>query len=198
MIIEKYVKVVQMAGLTPVAVETELIALARSLAPVDKTVLLADLGGSSTNLAIVNHGLLSFSRSLPVAGDAFTRAVSQTLAITPQQAEEYKKTYGMASGQLEGKIKGALDSIVRLVADEIKKAVNYYLTEEKGEMPTSLVITGGSSGMPEMITALSKVIGMEVLVGNSFAHIQVEPALVQKLASFAPLYGVAIGLAMRD
>lgn len=198
LIVEKYVKVVQMAGLTPVAVETELIALSRSLAPVDKTVLLADLGGSSTNLAIVNRGLLSFSRSLPVAGDAFTRAVSQSLSITPQQAEEYKKAYGLASSQLEGKIKGALDSIVRLVADEIKKAVNYYLTEEKGEMPTTLIISGGSSGMPELIASLSKTVGMEVLVGNPFGHIQIDPSLAQKLASFAPLYGVAIGLAMRD
>lgn len=197
-IVEKYVKVVQMAGLTPIAVETELIALTRALAPPDKTVLLVNLGGSSTNLAIVNHGLLSFSRSLPVAGDAFTRAVSQSLSITPQQAEEYKKAYGLSSSQLEGKIKGALDSVVRLVSDEIKKAVNFYLTQEKGEMPTSLVMTGGSSGMPEILPVLSNTVGMEVLVGNPFVHVQVNAAFAQKLASFAPLYGVAVGLAMRE
>jgi type IV pilus assembly protein PilM len=197
-VVEKYVKVVQLAGLTPIAVETELIALSRSLAPIDKTVILADLGGSSTNLAITNHGLLSFSRSLPIAGDAFTRAVSQNLSVTPQQAEEYKKTYGMSSNQLEGKIKGALDSVVHLVVDEIKKAVNYYLTEEKGENPTSLIVSGGSSGMPEMISAFSKTIGMEVLVGNPFNHLQIDPAFAQKLAPFASLYGVAVGLAMHD
>jgi type IV pilus assembly protein PilM len=197
-IVEKYVKVVQMAGLTPVSVETELIALTRSLAPPDKTVLLVDLGGSSTNLAIASGGLLSFSRSLPVAGDAFTRAVSQSLSITPQQAEEYKKAYGLSSDQLEGKIKIALDSVVRLVADEIKKAVNYYLTEEKGEAPTSLIMAGGSSGMPQMISSLSNAIGMEVVVGNPFMHVQINPAFAQKLAPFAPLYGVAVGLAMHE
>ena len=197
-IVEKYVKVIHMAGLIPVAVETELIALSRALSPIDKTVLLIDLGGSSTNIAIVNHGLLSFSRSLPVAGDAFTRAVSQNLQITPQQAEEYKKAYGLSPSQLEGKIKNALDPVVRLVVDEIKKAVNYYLTDEKGEMPTTLVMSGGSSGMPDMISALSKTVGMEVLVGNPFMHIQIDPGSVQKLASFAPLYGVAVGLAMRE
>ena len=197
-IVEKYVKVIQLAGLTPVSVETELIALCRSLAPPDKTVLLADLGGSSTNLAIANRGLLSFSRSLPIAGDAFTRAVSQSMAITPQQAEEYKKTYGLSSSQLEGKIKGALDSVVRLVVDEIKKAVNYYLTQEKGETPSTLIISGGSSGMPDIISALSKTIGMEVLVGNPFSRVQVDPGFAQKLAPFAPLYSVAVGLAMHE
>lgn len=196
-IVEKYVKVVQLSGLTPVAVETELIALTRSLAPLDKTALIVDLGGSSTNLAIVNHGLLSFSRSLPVAGDAFTRAVAQSLAIVPQQAEEYKKAYGMSS-QLEGKIRGALNSVIMLVVDEIKKAVNYYLSEEKGESPSSLILSGGSSGMPEIISEVSKAIGMEVLVGNPFSKIKIDSALAQKLATFAPLYGVAVGLAMHE
>lgn len=198
LIVEKYVKVVQLAGLTPVFVETELISLSRCLAPPDKTVLLADLGGSSTNLAIADKGLLSFSRSLPIAGDAFTRAVSQSLSITPQQAEEYKKTYGLSTSQLEGKIKGALDSVVRLVVDEIKKAVNYYLTQEKGETPTTLIVSGGSSGMPDIISALSKTIGMEVLVGNPFSRVQVDPSFTQKLAPFAPLYSVAVGLAMHE
>lgn len=197
-IVEKYVKVVQMSGLTPVAVETELIALSRSLAPVDKTVLLADLGGSSTNIAIVSKGLLSFSRTIPVAGDAFTRAVSQNLAIAPQQAEEYKKTYGLSSTQLEGKVKSALDSVVVLVVDEIKKAINYYLSEEKGETPTTLIVSGGTSGMPEIIPALSKALGMEISIGNPFANVKIDPSSAQKLASFAPLYGVATGLAMRE
>lgn len=104
----------------------------------------------------------------------------------------------MSANQLEGKIKNALDSVVRIVADEIKKAVNYYLTEERGEMPTSLVMSGGSSGMPEMITAFSQIVGMEVLVANPFARVRIDPGLMQKLAPFAPLYGVAVGLAMRE
>ena len=197
-IVERYVKVVQTAGLTPVVVETELIALTRSLAPNDKTVVLVDLGSSSTNLAIVNNGLLSFSRSLPVAGEAFTRSVAQTLSIVPQQAEEYKKTYGLSTDQLEGKVKAALNPVIRLVTDEIKKAVNYYLSEEKGETPSTLILSGGSSGMPEIITELSKSLGYEVLSGNPFSKIRVNPSLSQKLLPFAPLYGVAVGLAMHE
>lgn len=198
MIVEKYVKVTQLAGLTPIAVETELIALSRCLAPIDKTVLLVDLGGSSTNIAVTNKGLLSFSRSLSIAGDAFTRAVSQVLSVTPQQAEAYKKTYGLAAAQLEGKIKGALDPVFSLVVDEIKKAVNYYLSEEKGDSPTSLILSGGSSGMPEIISILSKALSVEVSLGNPFQKVKLSPDIAQKLAPFAPLYGVAAGLAMRD
>ena len=197
-IVEKYIKVVQFAGLNAVAVETELLALTRSLAPPERTVLLVDLGASSTNIAIARQGLLAFSRSVAIAGDAFTRAVSQGLGVTPEQAEEYKKTYGLTSVQLEGKVKGVLDPVLALVADEIKKAVSYYLTEEKGETPDALIITGGTSAVPEMISTMTKLTGIEVLAGNPFSKIKVDTGTAQKLAPYAPLYSVAVGLAMRD
>jgi len=197
-IVEKYIKVIQFAGLNASVVETELIALTRSLAPLDKTVLLVDMGGSSTNIAVSKMGLLSFSRSISIAGDAFTRAVAQGLGVTVQQAEEYKKTYGLSSVQLEGKVKGVLEPVLRLVADEIKKAVSYYLTEEKGETPGAIIITGGTSATPDIISMLTQLVEMEVLVANPFAKIKVDTGTAQKLAPYAPLYGVAVGLAMRE
>ena len=44
------------------------------------------------------------------------------MSVEENQAEEYKKTYGLSSTQLEGKIKGSLEPVFRLVADEMKKA----------------------------------------------------------------------------
>lgn len=197
-IINKYVRVVQLAGLNVTAVETELVALTRSLAPIDRTVLLMDLGAGSTNIAISKMGLLSFSRSIPIAGDAFTRSVSQGLGVTPQQAEEYKKTYGFDPSQLEGKVSGVLDPVLRLVVDEIKKAISYYLTDEKGDSPGAIFVTGGTSAIPQMITMLTKLVGIEVMVGNPFSKVKIDPETARKLAPYAPLYSVATGLAMRE
>lgn len=197
-LVEKYTKVINLAGLNTVAVETELIAISRSLAPVDRVVLLVDFGANSTNIAVAKNGLLSFSRSIPIAGEAFTRAVSQGLGVAEVQAEEYKKTYGFETTQLEGKVKVALDPVLRLVVDEIKKAVNYYQTDEKGDAPSAVIISGGTSGMPQIINAISKLLGMEVLVGNPFSKIKVDPETAKRLAPYAPLYAVSVGLAMRE
>ena len=197
-IVEKYTKLVSMAGLTPIAVETELIALTRSLAPIDKTVLLMDLGANSTDIAIAKNSLLCFSRSIPLAGEAFTRAVSQGLGVTGVQAEEYKKTYGLNASQLEGKVKGALDPVLRLVVDEVKKAISYYESEQKGEAPTAIQVSGGTSGMPQIITALTELLGIEVSVANPFSKVKVEAEIAKKLAPYTPLYSVAVGLAMRE
>jgi type IV pilus assembly protein PilM len=197
-VIEKYTKIASLAGLNPVAVESEMIALSRVLGPPDKTVLLVDFGGTSTNIAVIKNTLLSFSRSIPIAGEAFTRAVSQGLGVTNAQAEEYKKTYGLATSQLEGKVKSALDPVLKLVVDEIKKAISFYQSEEKGEAPNAVIISGGTSGMPQIVTSLSELLGMEVLVGNPFSKVKTDAETAKKLAPYAPLYAVSVGLAMRE
>lgn len=197
-VVEKYTKIVGLAGLNPTAVETELIALTRALAPVDQTVLLVDFGALSTNISISKNSLLSFSRSIPIAGQAFTRSVSQGLGVSVQQAEEYKKTYGLSGSQLEGKVKNALDPVLKLVVDEVKKAISYYQSEEKGEAPTAVIISGGSSGMPELISSLSEMLGMEVVAGNPFSKVRTDPETLKRLVPFAPLYAVSMGLAERE
>jgi len=197
-LVEKYTRLTQMAGLNPIAVETELIALTRALAPPDKTVLLVDLGANSTDIAIAKNSMLCFSRSIPLAGEAFTRAVSQGLGVNITQAEEYKKTYGLVSSQLEGKVKNALDPVLRLIVDEIKKAVSFYQSEQKGEAPTAIQISGGTSGMPQIITSLTELLGIEVSIANPFAKVKIDPETAKKLAPYAPLYSIAVGLAMRE
>ncbi|MBI3396855.1 type IV pilus assembly protein PilM [Candidatus Woesebacteria bacterium] len=196
-LVEKYTRVVQIAGLNPIYVETELLALVRALAPLSGVVMLIDLGAKSTDIAISKNGLLSFSRSIPTAGEAFTRAIVQNLGVESPQAEEYKKTYGLSGNQLEGKIKGAIDPIFRVVADEIKKAIHYYQTEDKGEAPTSIILSGGTAGMPEAATFMTKILGLEVVIGNPFSKIAVDPGVSQAVQAYAPLYAIAAGLAER-
>lgn len=196
-LVEKYIRVIEMAGLNAVAIETELMALVRSLAPPDQTVLIVDFGARSTDIAIAKNGQLSFTRSIPTAGEAFTRAVAQSLGVQLAQAEEYKRAYGFSESQLEGKIKGALDPVFAIVNEEIKKAIHFYQADEKGETPRSVMVSGGSSGLPEMIGAMTRSLNLEVVIGNPFAKVVVAPEVAKAVAPYAPLYPIAVGLAMR-
>ncbi len=84
------------------------------------------------------------------------------------------------------------------LVDEIKKAISFYQTEEKGEAPSAVIVSGGTSGMPQMISSLTELLGTEVLIGNPFSKIRTDPETLKKLAPYAPLYTVAVGLAMRE
>lgn len=197
-LVEKYAKVIETCGMNLVSVETELLALVRALAPADQTVLIVDFGAKATDIAVSRRGILSFSRSIPTAGDALTRALEQGLGVAAGQAEEYKRTYGLSSVQLEGRVKIALDPVFRLIAEEIKKTIHYYQSEERGEVPSSVILSGGSSNMPEAMTALTKYLGMEVIMGNPFEKVTLDPQAAKILAGYAPLYSIAAGLAMKD
>lgn len=197
-LVGKYAKAVELAGLNLIAVETGLMALVRSHAPEDQTILVVNFGARSTDIAVSKNGQLIFSRSVPTAGEAFTRAVAQVLGIEEAQAEEYKRTYGLSGSQLEGKIKKALDPVFRMVADEMRKAIHFYQSEEKGDSPASAILTGGTAGMPQAASALTKLLGIEVIVGNPFAKVILDPSAQKALLGYSPLYSIAVGLAMRE
>ena len=197
-LVEKYVKVVQAAKMEAVAVETEIMALVRALAPPQQTVLLVDFGARSTDIAVAKNSNLVFTRSIPTAGEALTRSVAQSFGIEQQQAEQYKRTYGLSAQQLEGKIRNALTPVFNMVVDEIKKAMHYYQSEEKGDTPSVAIVAGGTAGMPEVISTLSNSLSMEVVIANPFSRVQVSQEVLQSLAGYAPLYSIAVGLAMRE
>jgi len=196
--VNKYLQILEQADLNVVGAETELLSLSRSLAPADKTVVLVDFGALSTDIAIVKRGQLFFSRSVPTGGEAFTRAVAQSIGVSPEQAEEYKRTYGLSQGQLEGKIGQSLVPIIKVTVEEIKKAIHYYQLEIRGEAPSCIILSGGTSSLPGIGTTLTQMLNLEVEVGNPFKNITIESSAAKNITQFAPLYAVAAGLAMRE
>jgi type IV pilus assembly protein PilM len=197
-VVERYARLMELSGLNLVVVESEMLALVRSLAPEDQSSVIVNFGARSTNIGISKNGLLNFSRSIPVAGEALTRAVAQKLGLDEQQAEEYKRTYGLSPSQLEGKVRNALDPVFRMVSEEVKKAIHFYQSESEDPSPKSVILCGGTSGMPEITSSFTKFLGLEVVVGNPFAKVEVSPEAVSSLAGYAQLYSTAVGLALRE
>jgi len=196
-LVDKYTRCLEMAGLKPAIIETELMAVVRSVAPTDKSVLVVDFGAKSTDIAVAKNGVLMLSRSINLAGEALTRSVTQFLGVSEVQAEEYKRTYGLSGTQLEGKIKQAMEKSFSMVADEIKKAARFYQTEGGGQVQ-SVILSGGSSIMPDVAPVLTQLLGLEVVVGNPFTFVETSPEDARALSGFAPLYSIAVGLAMRS
>lgn len=197
-LVEKYIRLVQLAGLNVILVESEMLSLVRSLSDSQRTTLLADFGAQTTDIGITRAGNLVFSRSIPMAGEALTRAVMQTLGVDYQRAEEYKKAYGLNPNVLEGKVAGALLPIVKGITNEIKKAISFYQTEEKGETPKDIIISGGTSTLPSLSSIITKELNLEFTISDPFSKMQIAPETLKSLSGFSPLYAIAVGLAMKQ
>ncbi len=195
-LIAKYMKVAEQSDLTIANVETELLSLARALAPTNQTVVLADFGSSSTSVGVVRDGHLTLSYSIATGGEVLTRAVSTSLNLGAEQAEEYKRAYGLDAKQGGGKVAEALKAVFASIVDEIKKALQYYKTEIGDTNPIStLILAGGTAAMPQVVPYLAETLGMDVLIGDPFVKIAKDTPMDKSFVAYAPLYGVAIGAA---
>lgn len=197
-LIKKFQHLMDLSGFRLVAIETELIAATRALLPPESpAVVIVDFGAETTDIAITQKGLLVFTRSIPAAGQAFTRAISTSLSLDPSQAEKYKTAYGLTEKKLEGKVKKAITPVVNQVISEIRKAIQYWQEKEKETIKT-LVLSGGSANLPEMISFLTKSLAVEVQVADPFANLIKDEKQLVNLRQNTPLFSVAIGLAMKE
>ena len=100
--INAYLQTLQVADLRPLALDIEALAAARALIEVAaekgtsylETVALVNIGATNTDITIIREGLLAFTRTIPLAGDTLTNAISEGLGRDINEAERLKREYG--------------------------------------------------------------------------------------------------------
>jgi type IV pilus assembly protein PilM len=92
-----HIETLQAAGLNPVAIDVEPLATGRSLVNLSpqglatKNVVIVNIGAVNTDVGVFKNGLLRFPRTIPLAGDNFTRAIADHLGLPLDQAEDEKR-----------------------------------------------------------------------------------------------------------
>ncbi len=184
-------------GLEPIAIESEMVAVSRSLTfgATATTSLIVHIGAMSSVLAIVDANALTFSYVTESGGVALTRALAQSLSLPLPQAEEYKRTYGLDPAQLEGKVRTGLLIILEGIVSEIRKAMEYHLTSRKSHVQR-IILTGGGAYLPQLSPYLSETFaGIEVVVGDPFALAR--PGRNSVIPRERVVYSVSVGLSQR-
>lgn len=198
-LLDKYLSILELAELQPVAAETEIIATTRALTrsvPNIRSVMIVSLGAQTTDIAIVRAGTLTFTRSLPAGGDALTRALAQSLDFNLTQAEEFKRTYGVQPDKLEGKISAAAKPITDTIANELKRALAFYQDKYKEDHVQLVLLSGGTARLPGMVVYLAQSLGVEVQLANPWIGIA-RVSRFNVLTTEGPNFCVAVGLALR-
>lgn len=199
--VTKHIKVLTMAGLRPRALETEIIAVARSLVgnnPFSPSTLIVQMGATTTDFAAVSKGLVWLTRSVSTGGFALTRTLSRYFNFETTQAEQYKKVYGLSEDQLEGKVYDALKPVVDIILGECKRVIQAFEVKYPQNPIKRIVLSGGGAKMPGFVVYMANNLGLEVQEADPWYLIGKDKALVSKLAQDAPSYSVAVGLALRE
>lgn len=189
-----YTNVLELAGLEPVRLENEVPSLSRvfssNMTDTSPSIVM-NIGASGTGMILTGKEILYGNYYMPVGGNALTRFIADAFNLPLSQAESYKRTYGMAKDQLEGKMFEVLKPIVDNILSEVKKMIIAYQNDHKGSSVSRIVLTGGGSYLNGLLPYVSSSIAnIEVVVGDAFSGINVP----EKYKGFGPVFDIACGL----
>lgn len=195
--VDQMMQLFEYADLNVMALETATVAMARSLSsPEDPLVLLLDIGATTTEIAVVENGILSQTRSFPLGGFAMTRAIGQNLGLEMDQAEQFKAKFGLSQDKLEGQVYKVVEPVLRNILDEAVRSVNFY-QEQSGKKITRVILTGGTTRLPMMAEYIKAYTALEVVFGNPWSKVSYQSSMSDNLNQVAPEFATAVGLAMR-
>jgi type IV pilus assembly protein PilM len=198
-LIDKYEKVIAMAGLTISSVETEILSVIRAIIIGEDfpSTLIINIGGVSTSIAIVKNGTLVFTYSIPTGGTAISRAIAADFGFSLSQAEEYKKVYGLSESSFGGKIAKATEPILSSLLIETKKALAFYNEKFVNDPIRQVVLSGGSARLPGLDGFFARNTGIETVIANPW-KVLASQEVPKEIVDDAAEYTIAVGLAMRS
>jgi len=197
--IEIYVSVAEKAGLISIVIETESVAMGRAMfrATGMKHVIMLDFGATSTDMSIMLDGQLVFSQSIAIGSDSLTQAIVNKFNFEYQQAEEYKRNYGVVPNILEGKMYSTLSPILDAVLTEVNRGVEFYKNKTLSPMPKNILLSGDGALLPGLGEYISKAMTVDALVSDPWKNIEIPDKFKNIVSKSGASYSVAIGLALK-
>jgi type IV pilus assembly protein PilM len=198
------------AGLKILAVDASPMAIYNATravySPDDGCTVVLDIGTKTTNL-VVYEGSRFYNRSIPVAGAAITKEISQSMGCSIEEAEALKVERGYVSlggvTEDEDEVADHVSKVIRTVLTrlhaEVSRSINFYRSQQGGSAPSRLILTGGSVRIPQLDEFFANSLQIDVEYLNPFAFITPNPRLPrEELENDAFTFAESAGLALRE
>ena len=147
-------------------------------------VILLDIGGGTTKLAVFQEGVLRYSTLIPFGGNVLTHDIKEGCSLIARQAESLKTQFGQAMGNFAPEDKVVtipspsgwepkeisfknLAYIIQARMEEIIESINFHI-EKSGfgdRIGAGIVLTGGTALLPNLNQLLKYQTGMDVRIG---------------------------------
>ena len=206
------VKCIESAGLEMDYMILEPIASAQAVLDdeeKDAGVVLVDIGGGTTDIAIFKDKKIQHTAVIPFGGNIITEDICTGCSIIKHYAEEVKVKFGsaLASENRDDEvvsipgIRGRepkeisfknLANIIQARLEEIFELVNYEIQKAKTEnqLIAGIVLTGGGAMMRHIQQLAEFKTGLEVRIGYPNEHLN--KTTMKELSS--PMYSTSIGI----
>ncbi len=139
------------------SVAAEPYAVARIMGPDESSefsAIFIDVGGGTTDIAVVNNGGLIGTKMYAIGGRAFTKRLVNVLGAGFAQAEERKLAYSAHElGKTEtADIRAALQTDIEVWLSGIELTLSEFTNVDL--LPSRILLCGGGSNLPDIAAAL--------------------------------------------
>lgn len=203
-------KAAEVAKIEPNDIIVSGIAAARAVLSeqqIENGVILIDIGGSTTNLAIYEEGDLQYAAVIPVGGINITNDLAIGLRVDPEIAEKVKIEQASAisrsdsagfsiefdnhihnfdTADIDEIVEARLEELFEVIVRHIKRAGRI------GKLPSGAVITGGTAQLQGIADYAKEYLGMAARIGTSSGYGGVADGID------SPQFATAVGLMQID
>ena len=197
-LVSRYIDIFKKAELNLLSLETESFALSRALLGHDKsTVMIVDLGATTTDICVVEDGVPILNRGIDTGGEFITKSIMNSLNISLERADQFKRDFGLSVTDSQKSVPAIIRKSLDFIINEIKYAFELYQRQGDNKVD-KIILSGGSAFLPNLTNYLSELLGLPVIIGDPWDRIVYPLDLKPLLTEIGPRMAACIGLSMRD
>ncbi len=207
-------KCVTRAGLETVDLHLEPLASADAVLSDEEKeagVVLVDIGGGTTDVAIFYDGIIRHTAVIPFGGNIITEDIKEGCGIIKAQAEQLKMRFGSALSQenqeneiisipgLRGRPHKEISVkfLAQIIQARMEEILEFVLFEIKSsgferKLAAGIVVTGGGALLKHLPQLVMLTTGMDCRIGTPNEHLAGNDDELKN-----PLYATGVGLVMK-
>lgn len=155
-----------------------------------------DLGAGSSKVAIVDYGVIRTSHTISKGSQDITLAISRSLEVPFEKAEEIKRKAGLVEQIDDGHIRDSISSILEYIFLETNKVMSNY-QKKNSRAISKVVIIGGGALLKGVFDLAVNSFEVPVSLGTPFDKVEYPAFLENVLKEAGPVFAVSIGIALR-
>lgn len=193
-IVDGYIKTFADADLNLQLVDVDVFCLTNLIeaiySPKDAAVVVADIGASVTNIAIIKGERIEFTREILVGGQYLTNQIEKSSKMSYREAEEKKLTG-------DGEIAHLYEDFIYNISSEISKTINFYTSTKTRERIDKIYLTGGTALLKGLKETIQENAQIDVDFINPFLFVKDDESKLENYREFRESIAVALYLSSR-
>ena len=159
-----------------------------------KAVIVLNVGAENTDLVVCTKSTV-WQRSIPMGGNAFTRAIEEAFKLNFEKAEKLKRTAAMS--KYARQILQAMKPVFTDLASEIQRSLGFYSNSNPNTKLSRVVALGGGTKMRGLLKYLQQSLQMPVGRPDSFKKLAISADVSaakfhESVCDFGIVYGLAL------